>query len=331
MSGQALQHAIGVDLGGTKIELGIVDQTGNILLHQRLDTHVKEGPAAVEAQILESIRYLQQQMNIPIRGIGVGVAGQIDPEIGEVIFAPNLKWHNVPLQANMASVLGLPVRVVNDVRAITWGEWLYGAGQGCADLICVFIGTGIGGGVVSGGRLLTGSSNTLGEIGHMTVDFHGPRCTCGNHGCLEVYAAGWGVAARAKDVIEPNDKKNGSRLLLELVGQQIENMTAKIVVQAYRQGDPLAQQIIEQAKNALISGLVSIINGFNPQRIILGGGFMDGMPELVEEVNLGVRSLALKAATQKLEIVKAKLTKEAGIVGAAAVIFNLLREQGEKI
>lgn len=329
MPHQALQCAIGVDLGGTKIELGIVDQTGGVILKQRLDTHVKEGPAAIEVQIVESIRYLQEQIDAPIRGIGIGVAGQIHPETGLVVFAPNLKWQNVPLQANIASTLGLPVRVVNDVRAITWGEWLYGAGQGSDDFICVFIGTGIGGSVINDGHLLTGYSNTLGEIGHMTVDFHGPLCTCGNRGCLEVFAAGWGIAARAIDAIEAHDEKTTNSLLLELAGQQLENMTAKIVVQAYRQGDPLAQRVIEQAKQALISGFVSLINGFNPQRIIIGGGFIDGMPELVEDVNRGVRPLALKAATQKLEIVRAKLGKEVGVVGSAAVIFHLLKQQGE--
>lgn len=327
----ALRYAIGVDLGGTKIELGVVDEEGRIHQRQRLETRVLEGPKAVEGQILESIRNLQQQAGVPILGIGLGAAGQIHAVTGEVIFAPNLKWHHVPLQYNLEEALQIPVRIVNDVRAITWGEWQYGAGKDCDDLVCVFVGTGIGGGVVSGGHFLTGCSNTFGEIGHITVDFNGPLCTCGKPGCLEVFAAGWGIAARAQKAIEAEREGLASQFLLTLAGHQLNGVTAKIVVQAYREGDRMAQQLIEQAKKALIAGIASLVNAFNPCRIILGGGFIDGMPEIIDFIDEGVRHIALKAATQSLEIVKSKLGKEVGIIGSAAIIFNQLEPKEKDI
>lgn len=317
--------AIGIDLGGTKIDIGLVDETGRIHQHQRLETMVAKGPQFIEDQILETVRQIQAKAGIPILGIGIGVAGQIDIDTGSVIFAPNLKWHNVPLRANIEKAMNLPVRIINDARALTMGEWQYGAGKGHSDILCIFIGTGIGGGVVSGGNLLKGGSNTLGEVGHMTVDFNGPLCTCGKKGCLEAFAGGWAIAARAREAIEKDNKGAASQKILEIAGGDLTKVTASMVGQAFLKGDPLAQQIFETVKKALIAGCASLVNAFNPNRLILGGGFIEGMPEIIELIDIGVRNDSLKAATKSLEIVRAKLGKELGILGSAAVIFNLLK------
>jgi glucokinase len=327
MTNDPLRYAIGVDLGGTKIEVGIVDETGRIHQHQRLKTLALQGPQAIERQIIESIHGLQQEMAVSLSGIGIGAAGQIHPQSGEVIFSPNLNWHHVPLQANIEKTFHLPVRIVNDVRAITLGEWQYGAGQDCNELLCLFVGTGIGAGVVSGGRLLTGCSNTFGELGHITIDFNGSFCTCGKRGCLESFAGGWGIAARAQKAIELDEKRHRSQMLLNLAGGQLNQVTAKIVVQAYHEGDEIAKSVIEQARTALIAGVASLVNAFNPCRIILGGGLIDGLPEFVDAIDKGVREIALKAATQSLEITKPKLGKEVGVIGSAAAIFKLLKEE----
>ncbi len=328
MGNPSLQHVIGVDLGGTKIELGIVDEKGSIHAKQRLETLVEDGPHAVEEQILQSVYQLQRQVKVPILGVGIGAAGQIDSQTGEVIFAPNLKWHHVPLKVNLEKKLLKPVQIVNDVRAITWGEWLYGAGRECQDLLCIFVGTGIGSGVVSGGCLLTGCSNTFGEIGHMTVDLNGPACTCGKRGCLEAYAGGWGIAARAQEAIEKNRSAMNSQLLLKSANFSLKDITAKLIVEAYHEGNELAKRIIEQAKQALIAGIASLVNIVNPCRLILGGGVIDGLPELIGVIEQGVRQIALKAATQSLIIAKAELGKEVGVIGAAAAIFNALKLKG---
>ena len=317
--------AIGVDLGGTKIDIGLVDETGIIHHHERLETRVSEGPKAIENQIIDSIRAIQKKINTPLLGIGIGVAGQIDSDTGTVVFAPNLRWLKVPLRANMEKTLELPVRIINDARALTMGEWQYGAGRGYQDILCMFIGTGIGGGVVSKGTLQSGCSNTFGEVGHMTIDFNGPACTCGKLGCLEAFCGGWGIAARARDALAKGGEEALRGKILELAGHDPQNIHANHVIQAFRSGDPLAILLIEIMGRALVSGCASLVNILNPCRLIIGGGLVEGMPEIIEMVDKGVRSEALIAATKSLEVVRAKLGKELGVLGSAGFIFNLLK------
>lgn len=313
--------AIGVDLGGTKIDFGLVDETGQIHDHVRIQTPIEKGAEGIENLMIENIKKLQEKASFPLLGIGIGVAGQINRETGEVIFAPNLKWNHVPLRAKLEEALKLPVRVINDARALTLGEWQYGAGIGLQDLLCLFIGTGIGGGIVSGGSLQCGASNAFGEVGHMTIDYRGPVCTCGKKGCFEAFCGGWGIVARAKDEIG----QNNATKILELAGGDMKNVTAFHVVEAFREKDPLAQTVITQMTDALVPACASLINILNPRRLILGGGVVEAMPELIEIIDQGVKKMALKAATSSLEVVRAKLGKELGVLGSATVIFNLLK------
>jgi glucokinase len=282
---------------------------------------VEKGAENVQRQLVEGITQLLLQANTPVLGVGIGVAAQIDRSTGTVIFAPNLNWHQVPLKSYLETMLKLPVNIDNDVRVITYGEWLYGAGKGCQHLVCLFVGTGIGSGVVINGELISGFSNTFGEVGHLSVDFKGPKCTCGNLGCMEAFAGGWGIAARAKELITQSPKEL-AQPLLALAAANGNVFSAKIVVDAYHRGDKLAGQVIAQAKQALVIGCAGVVNVLNPQRLILGGGVVDGLPELVADVDQGVRQYALKAATNKLEVVSASLTKEAGVVGSAAMLFH---------
>lgn len=312
--------AIGVDLGGTKIEVVQLGEGG--LLRRRLQrpTDVKRGPLAVKAEIITAVQELREAAVSPPVGVGVGVAGQVDPKYGIVRFAPNLGWRDVPLQTDLSQALGLPVVVTNDVRAATWGEWLHGAGQGCEDFICLFVGTGIGGGVVSGGQMLAGCSNTAGELGHITIDLDGPPCHCGNRGCLEALAGGWAIARQAQDAISV-DPSSGA-YLLKMVDGQPEAITARIVVQAAHAGDPLSKRLIDAVAKAMIAGVVSVVNAFNPSRLILGGGVIEGLPELVDQISQGVRHRALAAAVDHLQVLPAQLRNNAGAVGAAALVMR---------
>ncbi len=312
--------AIGIDLGGTKIEIALVDSGGNIKIRRHRPTDAKEGYAAVREQIVIAARQILDVVNRPPRAIGIGMAGQVRPETGVVAFAPNLHWKDVPLRSDLSDSLGLPVAITNDVRAACWGEWLYGAGRDCDDLVAVFVGTGIGGGVISAGRLLHGCSNTFGEIGHMTVDLNGPACHCGNRGCLEAIAGGWAIGKKARDAVK--SAPSGGMTLLMLSGGRIEDISAKTVVQALRQGDPLSRKIMEKAVEALTAGSVGIVNVFNPCRLILGGGVVEGYPELVGQIEKEVRRRALEAATAKLEVIRAQLGKDAGVIGAAAFALH---------
>lgn len=317
--------AVGVDLGGTKIAAALVDERGQILRSIRVRTDVSGGPKAVLRQISITVKSLTSSaLPASVIGMGVGVAGQIEPDTGLVHFAPNLDWHEVPLQAVLGSELGLPVVVTNDVRAITWGEWLFGAGKSCSDLICCFVGTGIGGGVVVNGQILNGCSNSAAEIGHIVVDLNGPRCTCGNHGCMEALAGGWGIAQRAREAVSANSLA-GARLL-QLAEGGAEAITARKVVEAYRESDELARQLLAGAEQALTAGMISLVNAFNPCRLILGGGVLDGLPEWVERVEKGINQRALKAATGSLQVVTAKLGDEAGVIGAAALAMRSLKK-----
>lgn len=312
--------AIGIDLGGTKIALGRVDEEGALLELVHSATETGGGYGAVVGQVVEGVGKLCAGPAPRVVGIGIGVAGQVDPENGAVIFGPNLDWHDVPLREDIEKACGLPVVVTNDVRAATWGEWLFGAGRGVKDLVCVFVGTGIGGGIVCGGRPLEGCSNTAGEIGHMTVELNGPLCTCGNRGCMEAVAGGWALARSAAESVAADPLLG--RKLLEMAGGRADKITAKIVVEACHGGDPLAVRLIDAAVEALSAGVAALVNVVNPCMIILGGGIVDGMPELVSRVESEVRKRALAAATGRLTFGAAKLGNRAGIIGAAALAMK---------
>lgn len=316
--------AIGVDLGGTKIEVAAVEANGKLRQRIRRPTQAEKGPAAVKADLVAAIKAIKNSSSpLPV-GVGVGVAGQIDSLKGTVRFSPNLGWDDEPFQEDLHQALGLPVVVTNDVRAATWGEWLHGAGQGCADLICLFVGTGIGGGVVSGGQILSGCSNSAGELGHITIDLNGPSCRCGNRGCLEALAGGWAIAQRAQELMA-GDPRAGA-FLLEIAAGKLETVTAEMVAQASQKRNPLALRIIDEATQALIAGAVSLVHAFNPCRLILGGGVIEGLPELVGRVARGVRQQALKAATEPLQIMMSGLHNDAGVVGAAALAMRSIQK-----
>jgi glucokinase len=320
-------YTIGVDLGGTKTELALVNGSGTILKKIRLATAAQEGPDAVTEKISGAVRDLLQDSGRHAVGLGVGVAGQIGSSGETIRFAPNLGWHEIPLQATLQRELGLPVVLLNDVRAATWAEWLFGAGRECADLLCLFVGTGIGGGVVSGGRMLAGSSNSSGELGHMTVDMHGPLCHCGNRGCLEAIAGGWAIARRARDAVADDPQAGAS--LLSMANNQADNLTAELVAQGAHAGDPLAGQIVTETAEALIAGAVGLINAFNPARLILGGGVIEGLPELIQHIDQGIRVKALRAASENLQVLPAELHNDAGVIGAAALAMRRFGAKGQ--
>jgi len=307
---------LGVDLGGTKVETSLVDTTGHILASHRRPTQPEKGPDGVIGDIIECVKNCLGEASQSAQALGVGMAGQIEKYTGIVSFAPNLGWHNVPLRAKLEEALVLPVVVTNDVRAATYGEWLYGAGQGVDDLVCLFVGTGVGGGIVSGGKLLEGCNNTAGELGHMTVMTDGRQCHCRNRGCLEAYAGGWAIAERAQEAVR-SDPKAGQPLIT-LAGS-IEQISAATVTEAYANGDPIAQRIVEETAHFLAAGITGIVNAFNPCLLVLGGGVIQGLPMYASMVERLVRINALEAALEGLRIVTAILGNRAGVIGAAAL------------
>ena len=309
---------VGVDLGGTKVETAVVDDGGRVVASRRHATDPDSGYRAVIGAIIESVTGFVG--SYPVRGVGIGVAGQIDSSSGTVRFAPNLKWTDVPLGPEVNKALNLPTAVINDVQAAAWGEFTHGAGKRATDMVALFVGTGIGGGIVEGGRLLRGEAGAAGELGHATVVAGGRKCHCPNHGCLEAYAGGWAIADRAREAIA-RDAPAG-RMLVGLAGSP-ENITAALISQAYHDADPLSVQIIEETGRYLAAGIVSIVNGLNPSILILGGGIIEGTPELVGIIEPQVRASALQVALERFEISSAALGKDAGVIGAAAIAMSL--------
>ncbi len=301
-------------MGGTKIALAVVDADGRVLATHRHPTDTSGPFDRIIETISSCVATCLGDPAKDAKAIGAGVAAQIREPEGRLLEAPNLPWRNVPFRAKLEKAVGLPAIVTNDVRAATLGEWRFGAGKGEDDIVCVFVGTGVGGGIVSGGQLQAGTSNTAGEIGHMTIVVDGRPCHCPNSGCLEAYAGGWAIAERARELAKKRNADSGR--LRELAGG-IDKISAETVAQAYRGGDPFSQEILEATVEYLAAGLVSVVNVLNPRVLILGGGVIDGLPNLVQASEALVRQKAIAAAVAPLRIVRAGLGEDAGVLGAA--------------
>lgn len=312
-------NCLGIDLGGTKVELALVDPGGRLVASHRRVTDSAGGPQRVIEDVIDGARELLTNADAPVTGVGVGVAGQVDGRSGVVRTAPNLEdWRDVRLAEALAARLGLPVAVTNDVNATVLAEHTFGAGRGLDDLVVVFVGTGVGGGVVAGGRLIEGAGGYAGELGHLTIVVDGRPCTCRNRGCLEAYCGGWAIAVRAREAVDAavDEGLGAGRVLLDLAGGR-ERITAASVAHAATAGDPLAQRLVEETGHFLGAGLVGIVHAFNPRRVVLGGGVIAGMPELIAAAAAHVRERAMAVFLEGLEIVPAALGSEAGVVGAA--------------
>lgn len=311
----ATSFTLGVDLGGTKVKTALINSDGQILAAHKYPTRPDKGPDGVISDIITCINGCLDKARQKAQALGIGIAGQVDLE-GVVRFAPNLRWRNVSLRRKLEMELGLPVIVVNDVRAAAWGEWRYGSGKDVSDSVVLFVGTGVGGGVISGGTMMRGCTNTAGELGHITIIAGGRKCHCPNVGCLEAYAGGWAIAERAQEAVRANPEA-GHRLMA-LAGNVV-GITAATISQAYREGDQLAGQLVEETGQYLAAGVVGIVNAFNPCLLVLGGGVIEGMPKLVNMVKDTVRRRALESAVENLKVVKAALGRNAGVIGAAGL------------
>lgn len=307
-------NAIGIDLGGTKIAMGAVDRRGRTRGIHRHPTLAQRGATHVIETILDCLQGCWGERIPAARAIGIGVAGQLDRN-GTVLFAPNLRWRNLPLARRLARATGRPVTALNDVKAATYGEWRFGAGKGTREFVCIFVGTGVGGGIVSEGSLRFGATGVAGELGHITIRVGGRPCHCTNRGCLEAYVGGWAIAARAQEAALARPK--AGRELLRLAGNRTA-ITSRTVEQAFLLGDPLAKDLVQETSEYLAAGLVSVANAINPQVIVLGGGVMEGYPSLFGPLRRAVRSQGLRAAVKDLRIVPAGLGGSSGIVGSGA-------------
>ena len=322
------RYIAGVDLGGTTINTGVVSVDGQRVLGlHTAPTQADRGPKYVVDKIIgmvrESMRIASEEAGLDdgaILGVGIGSPGPLDRATGTVIETPNLGWRNFPLRDLIANALGLPAELDNDANAATIGEWWVGAGRDVDTLIGVTLGTGIGGGIVLGGELYHGASDVAGEIGHMSIDSTGRKCKCGNYGCLEAYASGPAIAARAVEGLQTGEES----LLPELVEGELSRITAETVYEGIVAGDVFAREVMRDTAKFLGSGLANLINVLNPEMIVISGGVTRAGDHLLEPLRNEVRRRAFRHAFESCRIVTSALGTSAGVIGAACV-FRMAR------
>lgn len=299
---------IAVDLGGTNIRAARCDEEGRIAARAHRPTRPEEGVEAVIARIAEAIREVWPA-DEPVVAIGVGAPGPLDPETGVVLAAPNLGWENVPLAERLRALFGVSCVVGNDANLAALGEWAYGAGRGHRHLVYLTISTGIGGGVITHGVLLEGARGLGAELGHIVVEAReGPRCGCGQTGCLEALASGTAIARMAREAWARGEP---------VPWPDPAAVTAVDVAAAAARGDPVAEAIMDRAAFYLGVGIASFWHIFNPTLVILGGGVMRAGDWFLEKIQAYARARAM-TPDYITPIVRTALGEDVGLLGALA-------------
>jgi glucokinase len=315
-----VRYIVGVDVGGTNIVVGTVAQDGSEIVGVASEpTRSEEGPDAVVERIITLTRAsMAQAQGKEVAGVGIGAPGPLDTKTGVVLLTPNLGWVNMPLRDRLAAGLGLPATLDNDANCAIFGEWWRGAARGAEYVVGLTVGTGIGGGIVLHGDVYHGASDIAGEIGHMTIDSTGRRCKCGNYGCLEAYASGPAIAARAVEGVEAG----AVTALPDYVGGNLSLITAQVVYEAAHDGDEYALEVVRETAKFLGAGVANIINIFNPQVVVICGGVTLAGDKLFVPLRSEVKRRAFKPAVDVCRILPGELPGTAGVWGAAAVFIK---------
>jgi glucokinase len=314
-----MKKFIGCDLGGTNLRAAIVDvETGDVLHQKSIPTLAREGHDAVMKRMADLFLEVIKESGMKkdnIGGIGIGVPGVLDLEKGETLFLPNLPgtWPHVPLRDTITLLTGLETALLNDVRSITNGEWRFGAGRG-VDTVAVFaVGTGIGGGLVVNGQLHLGIGGTGGELGHTMIDFNGPRCGCGNDGCLEAYASGPAIAAMGMKAVS----QGLTTKIADLCEYDLNHITPELIAQAAEVGDEIAKDIYEKAGFYIGIAAANVCASIGPRRIVIGGGVAQAGELLLDPIRRTIQERVFVMPIEEVEVVQSKLGDNAGVVGVA--------------
>lgn len=334
--------AIGIDIGGTNTRLGVVDSTGRVVERRRFATNAAAGPRSALDRLADKVTELCAGREIAF--IGVGVAGLVDHRYGQVRVPPNLPgWHGVEVGRELGERTGLPVRVTNDANAVTLGEWRYGAGEGCRNLFCLTLGTGVGGGAIVAGRLVLGHNGAAGELGHTVIFANGLLCRCGGRGCLERYVGAEYIVKRARERTKAQVRRltnhkhqlplfagvrtDKPTLLLERCGPRLRGLTVKEIGIAARAGDPLARELVDEVGHYVGLGIVNVVALLDPERVIIGGGVAGLGAPLLKSVRRTVFRRSQVFDGRALEVTFASLGDDAGIIGASR-LAEFLPETG---
>ena len=314
-------HVLAADVGGTNTRMAVVNENGDILKLLKKSTHCKEGRDDMIKFIVSFAGETIEKSKLPkdeICGVGIGFPGPLNADTGTIFNPPNLNgWDNVPLRDILEKELRVPVAIENDANAAALGEWWKGAGSGTSSLVCITLGTGVGGGIVMDGKVWHGASSIAGEIGHTTVISDGRKCTCGNIGCLEAYACSGGILKRVNDALL-KERDNDSR-------QPLTNL--KQIDQMVMQGNEIVLNVIKETGVILGIAIANIANLLNPEMIVLFGGVTNLGENLVGPLKEEVKKRAFKKATESLRIELSQLGDNSGILGAARNILSKLQNQ----
>jgi len=309
---------VGVDLGGTNLRTALLSSEGDILDKRKEATHSSEGWKKVVARLVNNItlqREIAAQRGLDVAAVGVGAPGVIQMDKGIVVKSPNFPdWNNLPLRDELEQALHIPVIIENDANAAALGEQWRGAGRDISSMILLTLGTGVGGGIVLDKRIWHGADGMAGEIGHMTLIPDGRPCSCGNTGCLEMYASGRGIVqSYCEDPGVPRSSDS------------VRGITSEKIYQLAGEGDAIARRVMKDMGRMLGIGIANLINIFNPQMIVIGGGVKDAWPLFIDATREEVMRRAFQVPAERTEIVPTLLGDDAGMVGAAAVAIQHMK------
>jgi glucokinase len=320
-------YILGIDLGGTKVMAAVFDAEDNIVSRARAKTQawrddemVFQTVARTAEQAIERAGIANQQL----QALGIGAPGPLDPDTGTIIESANMKLRNFPLGPRLTEAFGCPAIVDNDVNAGTYGEYRAGAARGARQVLGVFVGTGIGGGIIADGALYHGFSKNAGEIGHIIIDVNGPRCGCGNRGCMEALASRTAMTRDIRKAIKRGEKT----ALKDKLKQETELVSGGDLGKAYRAGDKLVIKVMNRAAKMIGIGIGILVNVLSPEIVVLGGGVVEAMEDdFIQRIDGVVRDVAFDFMTKELKIVRATLGDDAGVTGAAMLAREALERR----
>ncbi len=320
-------HFIGVDLGGTKILAGVFNAQLKCLGKVKMSTKPERGPDGVLERVARCVQEVVDECDLKfdsIKAVGIGAPGAVDPVEGRMLFAPNLKWEDVPLKKTLEKLVGLPVFAENDCNACALGVYETELDPRPRSMVGIFLGTGIGGGIVLDGKPYSGFNRTAGEIGHMILDVNGPKCGCGNKGCFEALASRTALFRKIQTAVKEGQKT----VLTDMLGPELTDMRSGDLRKALRRGDKFVEKIVEEAAEYTGIAVANVINLLNPEVVVLGGGVMDQLAdEMLSIIVETAKDYALPGTMKGIEIIASKLGDDAGITGAAVLAK---RESKEK-
>jgi glucokinase len=313
-------YLLGVDLGGTKILAGVFDAKFDLKGTAKLSTKADRGVEAVIDRIARCVNEAVDECDLSlklIRGVGIGAPGAVDSDSGRVIFAPNLPgWKDIPLKKELEKRLGVPVFTGNDCNVCTLGTFDREYKAKPKNLIGVFIGTGIGGGLVINGDLYSGHNLTAGEIGHMVIEVNGPKCGCGNRGCLEALASRTAIFRKIQSAVKDGQKT----ILTDMLGNDLADMRSGDLRKAIRKGDKFVEKVVEEAAEYAGVGVANLINILNPEIVVVGGGVIEALEnEVMPSLLKAVKEHVMPGTSDGIKIEASKLGDHAGITGAAVL------------